>query len=423
MSVAPSPLVEAQKSPEELYQERLQRALDVAALRIPDRIPVFGPYQQYPYRFAGVTFKEAMNDYAAARRAWHAFADYFQPDLHFGPILAYPARALELLDWKAFKWPGHGLPDDTCYQYLEGEFMSPEEYDEFLYDPSHFMTTKWTPRQMGGLAGLAGFPAMRTWMWSGWMVGLVQMASPEVQAALARAKEIGDEIGAWFGSVGQFAGEMAAKGMPQAWAGWDWPPFDIIGDTLRGTRGVLTDMRRHPDQLLAALEIATKIFVEYGQGAAGAELPWVWIWMHKGTGNFMSDEQFTTFYWPFLRKGMLALIDKGITPVVYCEADVESRLEHFADVPKGKVIYHIAQTNLAKAKEVLGGTAAIMGNVPNLMLAAGTPDEVREYCKRSIDIAGKDGGYIMDCAVMLDEARPENLKAMIDFTKEYGIYR
>jgi uroporphyrinogen-III decarboxylase len=102
---------------------------------------------------------------------------------------------------------------------------------------------------------------------------------------------------------------------------------------------------------------------------------------------------------------------------------VESRLEHFADVPKGKVIYHIAQTNLAKAKEVLGGTAAIMGNVPNLMLAAGTPDEVREYCKRSIDIAGKDGGYIMDCAVMLDEARPENLKAMIDFTKEYGIYR
>jgi hypothetical protein len=25
--------------------------------------------------------------------------------------------------------------------------------------------------------------------------------------------------------------------------------------------------------------------------------------------------------------------------------------------------------------------------------------------------------------VMLDEAKPENLKAMIDFTKEYGIYR
>jgi hypothetical protein len=29
----------------------------------------------------------------------------------------------------------------------------------------------------------------------------------------------------------------------------------------------------------------------------------------------------------------------------------------------------------------------------------------------------------MDAAVMLDEARPENLKAMVDFTKEYGVYQ
>jgi hypothetical protein len=47
---------------------------------------------------------------------------------------------------------------------------------------------------------------------------------------------------------------------------------------------------------------------------------------------------------------------------------------------------------------------------------------VRAYCKRLIDTVRKDGGLIMDTAVMLDEAKPENLKAMIDFTKEYGVY-
>jgi uroporphyrinogen-III decarboxylase len=144
--------------------------------------------------------------------------------------------------------------------------------------------------------------------------------------------------------------------------------------------------------------------------------------MHKGTRNFMSDEQFKTFYWPFLRKGMLALIDKGIIPVVYCEADIESRLEHFADVPKGKVIYHVSTTDMVKAKSVLGGIAAIAGNVPNILLHSGTPDDVRDYCKKLIDTVGKDGGFIMDTAVMLDEAKPENLKTMIDFTKEYGVY-
>jgi uroporphyrinogen-III decarboxylase len=120
---------------------------------------------------------------------------------------------------------------------------------------------------------------------------------------------------------------------------------------------------------------------------------------------------------------MLALIDKGIIPVVYCEADVESRLKYFSDVPPGKVIYHVSTTDMVKAKEALGGIAAIAGNVPNVMLLSGTPDDVRAYCKKLIDTVGKDGGFIMDAAVMLDEAKPENLKAMIDFTKEYGVYR
>ena len=29
----------------------------------------------------------------------------------------------------------------------------------------------------------------------------------------------------------------------------------------------------------------------------------------------------------------------------------------------------------------------------------------------------------MDAAATIDEAKPENVKAMMDFTKEYGIYR
>lgn len=410
------------KSPEELYAERVKRVQDVVALRIPDRVPVFGPYQLYPYTFAGVSFKDAMNDYALAREACHKFQDYFQPDLDFGPILAYPAPAMEMLNIKWFKWAGHGLGDHIMYQYIESENMTAAEYDEFIYDPSHFMMSKWLPRSFPPLAGLAGWPAVRTFMWFGWTGGFVGLASPEVQEALRNAAAVGEELGRWFASIGQYAVEMKAKGTPQLYAAFDWPPFDIIGDTLRGTREILADMRRRPEKLHDALEIATRIFIEYGSGAAGADLPLCWIWMHKGTRDFMSDAQFGEFYWPYLRRGMLALIEKGVIPVVYCEADVESRLEYFADVPPGKVIYHVSTTDMVKAKSVLGGVAAIAGNVPNILLLSGTPDDVRAYCKNLIDTVGKGGGFIMDTALMLDEARPENLKAMIDFTKEYGVY-
>ena len=410
------------KLPEELYQERVKRVKDVIQLKTPDRVPVFGPHQLYPYTFGGVTLKEAMYDYAKAREACHKFVDEFQPDLDFGPILAYPAKPMETLGLKYLKWPGKGLDDHVIYQYVEDEYMNEAEYDDFIKDPSDFMLTKWVPRTFSGLEAFSSFPTMRRMMWSGWM-GLGAFASPEMQESFRIAVEAGKQINEWWESLFQYIGEVKEKGFPIAWAAFDWAPFDIIGDTLRGTRGILNDIIRCPDKLLEALEVATQIFIEYGSGAAEAELPLCWIWIHKGTGSFMSPKQFETFYWPWLRKGMLALIDKGITPLVYCEADVESRLEYFADVPKGKVIYHVAQTDLAKAKAVLGDTACIMGNVPNIMMYTGTPDDVKAYCKWAIDVAGKDGGYIMDTAVMLDEAKPENLKAMIDFTKEYGVYR
>lgn len=412
-----------EKSPEVLYQERVKRVLDVVQLKTPDRVPILGPYQAFPYYWAGVTIKEAMNDYAVARAVCHKFVDDFQPDADFGPILAYPAKPMETLGIKWFKWAGHGLPDNVMYQFMEGEYMKADEYDEFLYDPSHFMTTKWLPRSFSALEGLAGFPPTRLMMWFGWTGLLAGLAAPEVQAALEAARKGGEELGQWFASIGQYAGEIKAKGFPQAFAAFSWPPFDIVGDTLRGTRGIMADIIRKPDKLLAAVDKATQMTIDYGAGAAGADLPLCWIWMHKGSEGFMSDQHYKTFYWPFLKRAIEGLVDKGVIPVVYCEGDDTPRLEYFAEVPPGKVIFHFAQMDMAKAKAVLGGIAAISGNLPNRLMVTGTPDDIKEYCKKLIDTCGKDGGYIMDTSALLDEAKPENVKAMFEFTRDYGIYR
>jgi len=61
--------------------------------------------------------------------------------------------------------------------------------------------------------------------------------------------------------------------------------------------------------------------------------------------------------------------------------------------------------------------------MPTALLSVGTPQEVKDYAKRLIDTAGKGGGYIMANGAAIDKVKPENLKAMIDFTKEYGVYK
>ena len=64
-----------------------------------------------------------------------------------------------------------------------------------------------------------------------------------------------------------------------------------------------------------------------------------------------------------------------------------------------------------------------MGNVPSSLLQTGSPQDVEDYCKELIDIAGKDGGFIMSPRSSIDEAKPENLKAMFDITRKYGVYK
>jgi uroporphyrinogen-III decarboxylase len=83
----------------------------------------------------------------------------------------------------------------------------------------------------------------------------------------------------------------------------------------------------------------------------------------------------------------------------------------------------VDQSDMVKAKETLGMNACLLGNVPSSMLKLTTPDEVKAYCKKLIDTVGKGGGFIMGNGAFFDEAKPENVKAMVDFTKEYGVYK
>ena len=81
------------------------------------------------------------------------------------------------------------------------------------------------------------------------------------------------------------------------------------------------------------------------------------------------------------------------------------------------------QTDMHRAKDVLGDVCCIMGNVPISLIATGTPEQVKAYCKDLIDYCGKGGGYILTTGTQIDDGQEETIRAMVDFTKEYGVYK
>ena len=409
---------------EEAYKQRITRVRDALQLRVPDRVPYIPLYGLFPAHYAGMTVEEVMYDYDKAHQAWKKTVLALDPDLYVNISIAYSALVFELIGYKQIKVPGKQLADPKLtYQFIEDEYMRADEYDEFIADPTDFMLRRYYPRAFSELEPLQKLLPLRTGMWTCWFDLLAPFGDPQVAEALDSLVRAGQELVKWYRAIGKFDKEIQGLGYPNMLGCLTFAPFDLIGDSLRGTRGIMLDMLRIPDKLLEALEKMTPFAIEIGIRAARAvRNPMVLIPLHKGAAGFMSDEQFRTFYWPTLKELILALDEEGVIPYVYTEGDYTPRLEYLVDVPKGKVLYHFETVDIYKAKELLGDVACISGNVPLSLLQSGTAQQVKDYVKELIDVVGKGGGLMVDAAAGFDDVPPENVKAMGEATKEYGVY-
>jgi uroporphyrinogen-III decarboxylase len=103
---------------------------------------------------------------------------------------------------------------------------------------------------------------------------------------------------------------------------------------------------------------------------------------------------------------------------LFAEGKYNNRLETVKDLPPGWILWHFDQTDMVKAKKILGNTQIITGNVPTSLICTGTPEAVKEYCRKLIDLCAKDGGYILTGGASCAETKAENLRAMMDAAKE-----
>lgn len=412
------------KTPEELYREREKRVNDAIRLQVPDRVPVMSLVGFFPAKYYGITYREAMYDSEKMMEAWVHTISEFQPDMYVNPyFVQYLGPTLDALDAKQLKWPGHGVDESTTYQFIEGEHMKPEEYDAFLTDLTDFMIRKYWPRIFGALSALKKLPPFYDII--AYYMGMSRFAAfdtPEISEALEALLKAAKAAKRMISGAITYARKMEELGFPPQYGSMAQAPLDTLSDFFRGTRGAMLDMYRNPDKLTAACEKLLPIMLALGLTAKKRGAPRVFIPLHKGLDGFMSQDQFKTFFWPTLRKLILGLTEEGLNPILLWEGDCTSRLEIIRDVPKGQVVYWFERTDIFRAKEVLGDRVCIRGNVPISIMATGSPDDVKAYCKRLIDVVGKGGGFIMDASTVLDDAKPENVKTMIDFTKEYGIY-
>jgi len=408
---------------ENSLEMRKKRYEDAIALKEPDRVP-FAPKMGKSYAQAGgITNYEATTDFRNLKDSVRKFLAKYELDCFRLPSL-YPISVMEVLGTNYIKWPGaaHGLGLDALHQIVDRSYMAEDEYDEFLNDPTAYIFTKVFPDRHDRLQGLKKLE-LNNIVEFGHFQSMAAFADPEVRQALLTLMFAGEQVVKYREQVAELSGiatEMQAPcyptlGLPMA--------YDMLADNLRGFINVPMDLFSCPDKVYAATEYFHHQCGQAIRKAAEAGREFVYIPLHGGTDDFMSNETYLKYYWPFLRDMIELIVDCGMIPQVFCEGRYNSRLEILAEVPKGKVMYMFENVDMARAKKILGGVACITGQVSSAALAFGKKEEIVEQTKRYIDICAPGGGFIMDCSIVLDVYKEENLEAWYETTLSYGRYK
>ena len=360
---------------EDLYNQRLTRILKAVALDEPDRTPVVLEYSG----FAAYVTQTPMAAFLRSPKTnidtmIKAFQIVGEGDaINYGSFWPYAL----CYDFMAkVRVPGVDLPDNDLWQVVETELMGREDYNRILDLgwPDFF-------KKMLREHLLKDAPP--------------EYFSPERKSIDARAK--------W-----------QSLGVPVLTGGDITTPIEL----LCGSRSLMEfamDLLEIPDKVEAAMDaILPHLAHQTIQRAKSQGYPLVWVGGWRSAPCLLSPDMWNRFVWPYFRKLVYEVVDAGLIALLHLDSNWTRELERFRELPRGKCIMALdGETDIFRAKEVLGGHMCIMGDVPASMLFLNHPDDVHQYCSRLIRELGPQGFILQSGCDIPANAKLENVQAMV----------
>jgi hypothetical protein len=395
------------KDCESLYQTRLRRYVTAMRGGQPDMVPIRPFVAEFTGTYAGYTCQELAHDYPSAFAAARKCAADFDWDAVVANMVYVWTGLTQALGLRYYGIPGIDIPAQTGFQYREppehDSFMRADEYDALIEDPTGFLLNVWLPRVAAPVAA-PGEPAT--------------MAS---NVALIKT---GMAMMQYFAAFGPQAARLRAEsGTVSAISGIFKAPMDILADKLRGYLGLVEDLFERPAKVMAACEALMPHLYQVAKTTADPDrLVPIGYWMHRGGVPFVGPEVFRNVYWATVRPIIEELWADGYQTLFYAEGKWDFHLESFAELPPHSIVYHVDQGDLCKTRTVLSDRFCLSGGVPNVLLARGTPDQVRRHCATVLEIMDQSP-YIADAsAIVQNDAKIENIRVMTDYFREHGVY-
>lgn len=276
--------------------------------------------------------------------------------------------------------PGRELPADALWQVMEAEVMTVGDYDRILQGGWKAFQREYLPRVVDPqeLAETIG-----------WMM-----------ANGARVQQAYADRG--------YVVISDAQGISAS------PPFESLCGG-RSMQRFFMDLVRMPDKVEAVMQaMMREILADLEQvpprqhGIGG-----VWLGGWRGASGLLSPKMWNRFVWPYIVQLAQALIAKDYVPVLHWDQDWTRELGRLNELPPGRCILNPdGMTSLRRFREVAGSSMAVMGDVPSVLLATGTPADVTRYVRELVELFEGRGLLLCPGCDAPINGRPENVEAM-----------
>ena len=412
------------------YNEKVKRVGDTIALREPDRVPIMPNPAIFPVLNAGYTMAEVVYDTSLQKMktAMLKYLNDFDPDggTGAGELFAGEGPVMEMLKPKNFRWagmPGNIIDERSIQQFIEFPLLLEDEFEDFFKDRTGWAMKKAIPRVSGMLEPLANFK---------YSIGNVNMcgrqladvfSEPNFRAMIENLWAISDFYKNYNEKAAELRNAVEAAGYPIFQGGGAGVPFDYYSDFLRGTILTMEDLYERPEDIERFIDETQETTLENIRRAKDVGVgKHVFMALHKGFDGFLNDDHYRKYYWKHLRKIIETLIECGKVPYIFCEGKYDRRLDCLTEVPPGKVFYLFENVDMTVAKQKLGNIACIAGVFPAASLDRETPEQIRDKAKRLVDTCAPGGGFIFMTSCGLGHCKRENVEALFETVKDYGVY-
>ena len=219
---------------------------------------------------------------------------------------------------------------------------------------------------------------------------------------------------------------MNERGSTVPVMGFVYGPLGILS-MMRSAEQLFRDCMKTPEKVIKAEEVITDVLVDYIKAMAKTGVHGIVLDTLFASQCIMGKELWKKIEGPFTKRLADAIRENGAMVMVHnCGNGIyfDVQIEEMAPVAISYAYMPDDCKDEAELKAKWGDKTCLIGHVdPASFMFLGTPEQVKQECKRQIDALGKGGGFILATGC---EFPPNgsllNAIAMMEAAELYGRY-